>query len=721
MYTQFYGLDEKPFGLVPNPAYLYLSERHHNALTYLEYGLMEKAGFILLTGDIGMGKTTLIRHVLNNLESNMEVAVIFNTMVFSNDLLHLILSEFEIEFDAGLSKAAALELLYQYLIACYAERKKVLLVIDEAQHLSHDVLEEIRMISNLQTDDEMLIQIMLVGQTELKEKLGSASLRQFAQRIAVSYHLSPMNAEETAHYIAHRLEIAGGHPDLFEPVAIERIIEASGGIPRIINMLCDACLVYGFADAVERISPNIVEQVLDDRGGMGLYAKDDGIKSNLSESDAIPKSNLTDELSEIKAMLKGYAGRLSTLEKETSAAPDDRAIDEKLDAYVDRLSKLEDALTVLSSDGQTEKKLELYDNRLSALETLSSSPPDTGVEEQLEAYADRLSKLEDALTVLSSDGQTEKKLELYDSRLSALETLSSSPPDSGVEEQLEAYADRLSKLEDALTVLSSDGQTEKKLELYDNRLSALETLSSSPPNTGLEEQLEAYADRLSKLEDALTVLSSDGQTEKKLELYGNRLSALETLSSSPPDTGVEEQLEAYADRLSKLEDALTVLSSDKHSEETLELYGNRLSALEALTSTLQDIGFEEKLEAYGDLLSELGDEISKLSHREIAVDLDELPCLNEETLEKAISDVKSQIESNLLDIDTRMEFFVDTLMNSDLQNQAISQKIDAFQEMLIAQKKEITEYDAGQKTLENHVHQIEKAVKSLYRSLKSKQ
>ena len=720
MYTQFYGLDEKPFGLVPNPAYLYLSERHHNALTYLEYGLMEKAGFILLTGDIGMGKTTLIRHILNNLESNMEVAVIFNTMVFSNDLLHLILSEFEIEFDAGLSKAAALELLYQYLIACYAKGKKVLLVIDEAQHLSHDVLEEIRMISNLQTDDEMLIQIMLVGQTELKEKLGSPSLRQFAQRIAVSYHLSPMNTDETAHYITHRLEIAGGHPDLFEKAAIERIIEASGGIPRIINMLCDACLVYGFADAVERISPNIVEQVLDDRGGMGLYAKDDGMKGNLSESEADFKSNLTDELSEIKSMLKGYAGRLSTLEKVASAAPD-RAIDEKLDSYADRLSKLEEALTVLSSDGQTEKKLERYDNRLSALETLSSSPPDNGVEEKLDTFVDRLSKLEEALTVLSSDGQTEKKLERYDNRLSALETLSSSPPDNGVEEKLDTFVDRLSQLEEALTVLSSDGQTEKKLERYDNRLSALETLSSSPPDNGVEEKLDTFVDRLSKLEEALTVLSSDGQTEKKLELYDNRLSALETLSSSPPDNGVEEKLDAFVDRLSKLEEALTVLSSDGQTEKKLERYDNRLSALEALTSTLNATAIKETLEAYGDRLLKLGDEISKLSHREISVDLDELPFLNEETLEKAISDVKLQIESNLLDIDTRIEFCVDTLMNSDLQNQAISQKIDAFQEMLVAQKREITKYDAGQKTLENHVHQIEKAVKSLYKSLKSKQ
>ncbi|SLM30638.1 Secretion ATPase, PEP-CTERM locus subfamily [Desulfamplus magnetovallimortis] len=271
MYTQFYGLTEKPFGLVPNPAYLYLSSRHQNALTYLEYGLAEKVGFIMLTGDIGMGKTTLVRHILNKVESEMEVAVIFNTMVLSNDLLHLILSEFEIPFDSGLTKGAALELLYKYLIDCYSSGKKVLLIIDEAQNLSHEVLEEIRMISNLQTDDEMLIQIMLVGQPELKEKIASPALRQFAQRIAVSYHLSPMEEDETLNYIAHRIKVAGGDPDLFEKDALTMIINASGGIPRVVNLLCDACLVYGFADSLEHISANVIEQVISDKGGIGIF------------------------------------------------------------------------------------------------------------------------------------------------------------------------------------------------------------------------------------------------------------------------------------------------------------------------------------------------------------------------------------------------------------------------------------------------------------------
>lgn len=275
MYTKFYGLKSKPFRLVPNPAYIYLSSRHRNALTYLEYGLTENMGFILLTGDIGMGKTTLVRHILNTIEADVEVAVIFNTMVLSNDLIHMILGEFEIKFDVGITKARALELLYGHLIDCYAKGKKVLLIIDEAQNLTHEVLEEIRMISNLQTDDEMLLQIMIVGQPELKEKLRSSTLHQFSQRIAVSYHLSPMESEEVHHYISHRLKVAGGAVNLFDKDAIDVIIEASGGVPRVINLLCDACMVYGFADGVKPITAEIVQHVMADKGGMGLYTSCD--------------------------------------------------------------------------------------------------------------------------------------------------------------------------------------------------------------------------------------------------------------------------------------------------------------------------------------------------------------------------------------------------------------------------------------------------------------
>lgn len=270
MYTEFYGFKEKPFHLVPNPAYLFLSAHHQNALTYLEYGLSEKVGFIMLTGDIGMGKTTLVRHMLNQVDSDMDVAVIFNTNVLSDDLISLILTEFEIEYEQGITKAKSLEILYEFLIQKYARGRKVLLIIDEAQNLSDEVLEEIRMLSNLQTDEDMLIQIMIVGQPELRKKIQSPRLEQFAQRIAVSYHLSPMEEEETSAYISYRLKKAGGREEVFDASAVALICKASAGIPRRVNLLCDATLVYGFADNAEIINRDIVSQVIHDKGGMGI-------------------------------------------------------------------------------------------------------------------------------------------------------------------------------------------------------------------------------------------------------------------------------------------------------------------------------------------------------------------------------------------------------------------------------------------------------------------
>ncbi len=274
MYESFYGLNEKPFHIVPNPNYLYLSPKHQNALTHLEYGLMERVGFILLTGEIGTGKTTLVHYLLNQIESDMEVGVIFNTNVSSDQLLNLILSEFELTAEAG-DKVKALDIFYQFLIEKYAEDKRVLLIIDEAQNLSHESLEEVRMLSNLQSDEEMLLQIMLVGQSELKEKLRNPALAQFTQRIAVNYHLTALPEEDTGRYIAYRLEKAGGRPDIFTTDAVGLVHQASTGIPRSINLLCDAALTYGYADELETIDAQVIEQVIKDKGGFGIQGEEE--------------------------------------------------------------------------------------------------------------------------------------------------------------------------------------------------------------------------------------------------------------------------------------------------------------------------------------------------------------------------------------------------------------------------------------------------------------
>ena len=269
MYESHYGLTSKPFSIVPNPEILFLSKNHANALTYLEYGLSEKVGFILLTGEIGAGKTTLIRHMLNKMEPQMDIAVIFNTNFSSAQLLRRILSEFEIPCDTT-EKERHLELLYQFLIDRYAQGRHVLLIIDEAQNLSDESLEDIRMLSNLQTDDRILLQIMLVGQPELKVRLNLPDFRQLAQRIAVNYHITPLDANQTRHYIAYRIRKAEGDPDLFTPETIDKIYKHSGGIPRTINLICDTALVYGFAADLKRIDVAVIEKVIEDKVCMSV-------------------------------------------------------------------------------------------------------------------------------------------------------------------------------------------------------------------------------------------------------------------------------------------------------------------------------------------------------------------------------------------------------------------------------------------------------------------
>jgi general secretion pathway protein A len=278
MYEKFYSLKEKPFQIVPNPNYLFMSSVHENAVTYLEYGLMENVGFILLTGEVGTGKTTLVRYIMNQFESEKEIAVIFNTNVSSDELICLILQSFDLKPEPR-AKTQNIETLYQFLIEKYSQSRPVLLIIDEAQGLSNEALEEVRMLSNLQSDDQNLVQIMLVGQPELKDRMKSPGHSAFSQRIAVNFFLSGLTDTETESYITHRLKKAGRNSNIFTPKAIERIYSASKGIPRTINLLCDAALVYGFGYEFETIDAPVIEQVIKDKGGMGLAVETDENKN----------------------------------------------------------------------------------------------------------------------------------------------------------------------------------------------------------------------------------------------------------------------------------------------------------------------------------------------------------------------------------------------------------------------------------------------------------
>jgi general secretion pathway protein A len=276
MYEHFYQLKEKPFNLLADPAFLYLSKKHELALSYLEYGLSEQAGFIVITGEVGSGKTTLIKYLLTKLEKTpAKTAMIFNTNITPRELLELVLREWGIT-GVGKEKADCYNALYDFLLHEYTRRNQVVLIIDEAQNLSLETLEEIRMLSNLNDEKHPFLHIILLGQPNLRDRLNQKALEQLRQRIAVHYHLGPLDFEDTVHYIRHRLQKAGGqNPELFMADAIDSIYHHSRGIPRVINVLCDTALVYGFAEGAEKIGKPIIESVIEERVKGGLIVLDE--------------------------------------------------------------------------------------------------------------------------------------------------------------------------------------------------------------------------------------------------------------------------------------------------------------------------------------------------------------------------------------------------------------------------------------------------------------
>lgn len=262
MYERFYDLRERPFALSPDPDYLYPSRVHREALDYLRYGLESHAGFVVITGEIGSGKTTLLQTLLRGVDNQTTVARIVNTMLEPRELLETIMIDFGLE-PAGKSKPLLLRDLAQYLVDQRLAGRMVLLVIDEAQNLSLGALEELRMLSNLETEKSKLLQVVLVGQPNLREKLAATELEQLRQRITVSYHLQPLDAEETANYINHRLRKAAiGSPLEFPRDATDAIHARSRGVPRIINVICDAALVFGYAEERRTMNLDLVQEVL---------------------------------------------------------------------------------------------------------------------------------------------------------------------------------------------------------------------------------------------------------------------------------------------------------------------------------------------------------------------------------------------------------------------------------------------------------------------------
>jgi general secretion pathway protein A len=260
MYLSFFGLNEKPFAITPDPRYLYLSERHAEALAHLLYGINEAGGFVQLTGEVGTGKTTIVRSLLAQTPKNAEIALILNPKMTAPEFLLTICEELGIGVPDSATESLKdlVDILSGYLLRAHAGGRRVVVVVDEAQNLAPAVLEQVRLLTNLETNTRKLLQIILIGQPELRELLARNELRQLAQRITGRYHLNPLTHEETAAYVRHRLRVAGATSDMFSPTALAEVYRLAVGVPRVINVVCDRALLGAYSMDRHRVTASLV-------------------------------------------------------------------------------------------------------------------------------------------------------------------------------------------------------------------------------------------------------------------------------------------------------------------------------------------------------------------------------------------------------------------------------------------------------------------------------
>lgn len=305
MYERLFGLRENPFRIHANPDYLYLSPKHDRALATLEYGLLERKGFVVLVGEVGAGKTTLLNYVLGRLPEDVNVAFVFHTNLTKSEFLALILTEFEVEATSD-GDADRLNALYDFLLAEYQAGRRVVLMVDEAQNLAPEVLEQVRLLANLETGSQPLLQIILAGQPGLGKTLARPDLEQFRQRVAVTYHLAPLDEEEVAPYIHHRLECAGAERfDLFADEAVPLIYRHTHGVPRLINQLCDTALVAAFADERNRVDADLLEEVVAEQAA---FAPQPPVAEAVAGvAPAVPGGDLTPLLTRLTTAVEGVA------------------------------------------------------------------------------------------------------------------------------------------------------------------------------------------------------------------------------------------------------------------------------------------------------------------------------------------------------------------------------------------------------------------------------
>lgn len=267
LYAGHFGLKERPFTLVPDPEFLYWSKQHNRAYLVLEYGIMTKAPITLVTGEIGAGKTTLVQKLLSNLQEDTTIGLISNAQGGRGELIQWVLNALGVSIEADAPYVQSFQRLQDFLLQEYAAGRRVVLIFDEAQNLSLEGLEELRMLTNVNSNKDVLVQLILVGQPELRDMVQSPNMKQLQQRIAANFHLTSMSAETTGDYIAHRLQVAGGTGQEFAPEACARIFQETGGVPRLVNQLCDFAMLYAWSGEQNTVTEQIVQHILED----GVY------------------------------------------------------------------------------------------------------------------------------------------------------------------------------------------------------------------------------------------------------------------------------------------------------------------------------------------------------------------------------------------------------------------------------------------------------------------
>ena len=361
MYESFYGFKEKPFDLHPDPDYLYMSRVHENTYVHLEYAILQNKGFVVVTGEIGSGKTTLLNYLLNQISGNLQVGLVNNTNILPSEFLKIICKEFELDPRTS-DKAELIDIFSGFLIEQFAAGERVVLIIDEAQNLTNDTMEEIRMLSNIETEKHHLIQIILVGQPELRFKLQQSNLKQFAQRVTVHCHLKGLEKDEVKEYVEHRLEVGGSERiDIFDPETIEKISDYSLGIPRLIDILCDSALVYKIADGLETISTAILDNVYEELKALGTFTDYD-VKPSANPPTTKPSSVVSSGGEDFRIQL--LENKVQLLEDKTGGLKDklelllEKRI-ERDDIVIELLKMLKDNL---DRRGQLLAKLNPADN-----------------------------------------------------------------------------------------------------------------------------------------------------------------------------------------------------------------------------------------------------------------------------------------------------------------------------------------------------------------------